>query len=137
MYMYLPNLRMLVLAEFLAVGEVLEPFATPCCFRMMRKSHYGPPMPVPINNATPSRFDGPPRVISLGFQLAEGKLIGPRYMFDGLGFDEVRPSCNTLDDRLRHHGPFEPHRLPMDEMEYTTLPELMDKLQNRLEDLPH
>jgi fructose 1,6-bisphosphate aldolase/phosphatase len=30
---------------------------------------------------------------------------------------------------------FEPHRLPMDEMEYTTLPQVMDKLQERWEDL--
>ena len=40
----------------------------------MRGSHNGPIMPVAVADATPSRFDGPPRVIGLGFQIAEGKL---------------------------------------------------------------
>jgi fructose 1,6-bisphosphate aldolase/phosphatase len=92
-------------------------------------------MPVPLHSATPSRFDGPPRVIALGFQLAGGRLIGPRDMFDDPAFDEARRLCNAVADHLRRHGPFEPHRLPMDEMEYTTLPQVMDKLQERWEDL--
>jgi fructose 1,6-bisphosphate aldolase/phosphatase len=29
-----------------------------------------------------------------------------------------------------------PHRLPMDEMEYTTLPQVMKKLEERWEELP-
>jgi fructose 1,6-bisphosphate aldolase/phosphatase len=93
-------------------------------------------MPVPVRQATPSRFDGPPRVISLGFQVANGRLIGPRDMFDDPGFDEARRACNSLADHMRRHGPFEPHRLPMEEMEYTTLPLVMEKLQNRWESLP-
>ncbi|HKZ63010.1 MAG TPA: fructose 1,6-bisphosphatase [Thermoplasmata archaeon] len=38
-------------------------------------------------------------------------------------------------DYMRRHGPFEPHRLPMDEMEYTTMPELMEKHQGKWEDV--
>jgi fructose 1,6-bisphosphate aldolase/phosphatase len=102
----------------------------------MRGSHYGPLLPVPVRQATPSRFDGPPRVIALGFQLAYGRLVGPRDMFDDPGFDEARRLCNIIADHLRRHGPFEPHRLPMEEMEYTTLPQVMEKLQERWEDLP-
>ena len=34
------------------------------------------------------------------------------------------------------HGPFEPHRLPMEEMEYTTLPQVMEKLEGRWVQLP-
>ena len=102
----------------------------------MRGSHYGPLMPVPLRFAHPSRFDGPPRVISLGFQLANGKLIGPSDMFDDPGFDEARRLCNIIADHMRNHGPFEPHRLPMDEMEYTTMPDVMKKLQGRWEDVP-
>ncbi|RME31746.1 MAG: fructose 1,6-bisphosphatase, partial [Thermoflexia bacterium] len=34
------------------------------------------------------------------------------------------------------HGPFEPHRLPMEEMEYTTLPQVMEKLAGRWEVIP-
>jgi len=75
-------------------------------------------------------------VIGLGFQLAGGRLVGPRDLFDDPSFDEARRICSVLADRLRLHGPFEPHRLPMDEMEYTTLPQVMEKLQGRWEELP-
>jgi fructose 1,6-bisphosphate aldolase/phosphatase len=34
-------------------------------------------------------------------------------------------------DYLRRHGPFEPHRLPLDEMEYTTMPGVEARLQER------
>jgi hypothetical protein len=78
-----------------------------------------------------TRLDGPPRVIALGFQLTNGKLIGPWEMFDDPGFDEARHMCNIIAEHLRRHGPFEPHRLPMEEMEYTTLPEVMVKLAER------
>jgi fructose 1,6-bisphosphate aldolase/phosphatase len=123
--------------EFPAVGEVLEPFTMPHIVEgWMRGSHYGPLMPVAVHLATPSRFDGPPRVIALGFQLAGGRLIGPRDLFDDPGFDEARRLCNIVADHLRRHGPFEPHRLPMDEMEYTTLPQVMKKLEGRWEELP-
>jgi len=122
--------------KFPAVGEVLEPFTMPHIVEgWMRGSHYGPLMPVTVRYATPSRFDGPPRVIALGFQLAEGRLVGPRDMFDDPGFDRAREQCGELADRLRRHGPFEPHRLPMEEMEYTTLPQVMAKLGNRWEPL--
>ena len=97
---------------FPAVGEVLEPYSAPHIVEgWMRGSHHGPLMPVPVSRATPSRFDGPPRVIALGFQLADGKLIGPRDMFDDPGFDEARRVSNSLADQLRRHGPFEPHLL--------------------------
>ena len=102
----------------------------------MRGSHHGPLMPVPVYQASPSRFDGPPRVIALGFQLSDGRLIGPRDMFNDPGFDEARRLSNIIADHLRHHGPFEPHRLPMDEMEYTTLPQVMDALEGRWQAIP-
>lgn len=122
--------------EFPAVGEVLEPFTFPHLVEgWMRGSHNGPLMPVPLRSATPTRFDGPPRVVALGFQLAQGHLIGPRDLFDDPSFDEARRLCNTIAEYLRHHGPFEPHRLPMEEMEYTTLPQVMAKLKDRFEDI--
>jgi fructose 1,6-bisphosphate aldolase/phosphatase len=122
--------------RFPAVGEALEPFTMPQIVEgWMRGSHYGPLMPVPVREATPSRFDGPPRVISAGFQLAGGHLVGPRDMFDDRGFDRAREKTNELSDLLRRHGPFEPHRLPMEAMEYTTLPDVMKKLEGRWEPL--
>jgi fructose 1,6-bisphosphate aldolase/phosphatase len=124
-------------SQFPAVGEVLEPFTLPHIVEgWMRGSHYGPLMPVPVHNATPSRFDGPPRVIALGFQVSTGHLIGPRDMFDDPGFDEARQQSNIVAAHLRRHGPFEPHRLPMDAMEYTTLPQVMQRLEGRWEELP-
>jgi fructose 1,6-bisphosphate aldolase/phosphatase len=122
--------------EFPAVGEVLEPFASPILVEgWMRGSHMGPLMPVSVKDSTPSRFDGPPRVIALGFQLANGKLIGPRDMFDDKAFDLARHHANEMADLMRRHGPFEPHRLPLEEMEYTTMPEVMKKLEKRFRPL--
>lgn len=122
---------------FPAVGELLEPFTRAQLVEgWMRGSHTGPLMPVAVRDANPSRFDGPPRVTCLGFQLAGGHLIGPRDMFDDPGFDIARHECNKLADHMRRHGPFEPHRLPMEEMEYTTMPQVMKRLEDRWQDLP-
>ncbi|NOX61998.1 MAG: fructose 1,6-bisphosphatase [Chloroflexi bacterium] len=122
-------------SQFPAVGEILEPFATPHLVEgWMRGSHHGPLMPVSVAQATPSRFDGPPRVIALGFQLAQGRLIGPRDMFDDPSFDEARHQANLIAEYLRRHGPFEPHRLPLADMEYTTLPQIGQKLEHRWRD---
>jgi fructose 1,6-bisphosphate aldolase/phosphatase len=92
-------------------------------------------MPVSVEEANPSRFDGPPRVSCCGFQLAEGNLVGPRDMFADPSFDRARATANEVADYLRAHGPFEPHRLPLGEMEYTTLPEVMEKLESRFEEV--
>jgi fructose 1,6-bisphosphate aldolase/phosphatase len=93
-------------------------------------------MPVPVFQANTSRFDGPTRVIALGFQLAHDYLIGPCDLFNDPSFNEVRRLCNTIADHMRRHGPFEPHRLPMDEMDCTTLPLVMEKLRDRWEPMP-
>jgi fructose 1,6-bisphosphate aldolase/phosphatase len=110
-----------------AVGEVLEPFSFPFAVAgCMRGSHHAP-------LTHPARFDGPPRVVSLGFQITGGRFIGPRDMFADPSFDAAREQCNVAMDYFRRHGPFEPHRLPLDEMEYTTMPTVVDKLERRWE----
>ncbi|MBI2911970.1 MAG: fructose 1,6-bisphosphatase [Chloroflexi bacterium] len=122
--------------QFPAVGEVLEPFSFPLLVEgWMRGSHHGPLMPVSLKDAHPARFDGPPRVIAAGFQLAGGKLIGPRDMFDDPSFDETRREANWAASYMRKHGPFEPHRLPLEEMEYTTMPAVTERLAGRFVDL--
>ena len=122
--------------NFPAVGEVIEPFTTPWIVEgWMRGSHHGPLMPVGLKDAHPSRFDGPPRIVALGFQLADGKLVGPRDMFDDPGYDHVRAEANHIADFLRKHGPFEPHRLPLEEMEYTTMPLVARKMDKRWESM--
>jgi fructose 1,6-bisphosphate aldolase/phosphatase len=121
---------------FPAVGEVLEPFASPILVEgWMRGSHMGPLMPVSVADSTPSRFDGPPRVICLGYQLCNGKFVGPRDMFADIAFDPARHQANEMADMMRRHGPFEPHRKPLAEMEYTTMPEVMKKLEGRFQKL--
>lgn len=118
--------------EFPAVGEVVEPFASPILVEgWMRGSHMGPLMPVAFPDSTPTRFDGPPRVIAAGFQLSDGKLVGPRDMLADKSFDLAREEANMMADMMRRHGPFEPHRLPLEEMEYTTMPQVMKKLKGR------
>jgi fructose 1,6-bisphosphate aldolase/phosphatase len=97
----------------------------------MRGSHQGPWMPCAVRDANPSRFDGPPRIVRLGFQLTKGKLIGPRDMFDDPAFEPSRRQAAEIADYMRRHGPFEPHRLPLEEMEYTTMPQVASKLEKR------
>jgi len=121
---------------FPSMGEVLEPFTIPVLVAgWMRGSHHGPFMPVGLCDANCTRFDGPPRVVCFGFQVSDGRLIGPADMFDDPGFDRVRMRCNELADTIRAQGPFEPHRLSLEEMEYTTLPAVEKKLEKRWKSL--
>ncbi len=117
---------------FPAVGEVLEPFSFPHLVAgWMRGSHHGPLMPVGLKDSKVTRFDGPPRVIALGFQIKNGELIGPADLFDDPAFDETRRTAQFITDYMRRHGPFMPHRLGPEEMEYTTLPDVLKKLEER------
>lgn len=115
-----------------AVGEVLEPFAFPHAVAgCMRGSHHAPLMPCSLDTAHPSRFDGPPRVVALGYQLKDGRLNGPRDLFADPSFDNARRQALDAMDYFRRHGPFEPHRLSLDEMEYTTMPAVAERLADR------
>lgn len=117
-----------------AIGEILEPFTFPHLVAgFMRGSHRGPLMPVSEYDATPSRFDGPPRLIALGFQVCEGNLVGPRDLFQDISFDNSRKMANDISDYMRRHGPFEPHRLSEEELEYSTLPDIIKRMGSRFE----
>ncbi|PYB67608.1 fructose 1,6-bisphosphatase [Thermoplasma sp. Kam2015] len=119
-----------------AAGESLEAFAFPYLVSgWMRGSFNGPLMPVAMKDAKMTRFDGPPRVVALGYVLKSGKLEGPVDMFDDPAFDYARRVAGELTDHIRRMGPFEPHRLPDQEMEYTTLPIVMEKLKDRFVDI--
>lgn len=115
-----------------AIGEILEPFAFPHLVEgWNRGSHFGPILPVPFREANTSRFDGPPRIIAAGFQIADGQLVGPVDLFDDPAFDNTRYRAIEVANYMRSHGPFEPHRLPLESMEYTTLPKVIEKLKGR------
>ena len=117
-----------------AAGEILEAFVFPHLVAgWMRGSHHGPLMPVSVEdhqNKT-SRFDGPPRVVGLGFQVGDAKLVGPVDLFADPSFDNSRETANLVANYMRLHGPFMPHRLGQEEMEYTTMPDVMKKLKSR------
>jgi fructose 1,6-bisphosphate aldolase/phosphatase len=115
-----------------SVGEALEAFAAAHLVGgWMRESYNGPLMPVPFYEANPSRFDGPPRVIGAGFQITDGRLIGPHDMFDDPSFDETRRLANQITDYMRRHGPFEPHRLPKNETTGVKSASAASKLKER------
>jgi fructose 1,6-bisphosphatase len=58
-----------------------------------------------------------------------------RARFDDPSYDHTRQKANEIADYLRAHGPFEPHRLPLEEMEYTTMPSIAKKLADRWQEL--
>ena len=114
------------------IGEITEPFAQPYLVEgWNRGSHAGPFMPVSLEQAVPTRFDGPPRVVALGFIIQKGNLIGPLDLFKDVSFDRARQKANEIADYMRMHGPFQPHRLPESDMEYTSLPKIKEKVKDR------
>ena len=63
--------------------------------------------------------------------MKDGRLTEPLDVFDDPAWDLTRDQCMYVADYLRRHGPFEPHRLPPTAMEYTTLPDVLNKLKGR------
>jgi fructose 1,6-bisphosphate aldolase/phosphatase len=122
-----------------AVGEILVPFMHSYLVEgWMRGSHWGPIMPVGLRNAKCTVFDGPPRMVALGFQVANGKISsddGGKPMiadlFDDPAFALARHEALEYASMLRRMGEFEPARLGPEEMEYTTLQQILEKLKER------
>ena len=115
------------------VGEATEAFAFPHMVSgWMRSTYQGPMMPVGFKDARAFRYDGPPRVTAAGFQLANGEFVGPVDLFDDPAFDDVRRKAITVVEYLRRHGPFEPHRVPHDQMANTPFPPLLARLEDRM-----
>jgi len=92
-------------------------------------------MPVRLEDAKCTMFDGPPRCVALGFQVSNGRLVGPADLFADPAFDWARDRAMEIADYLRRHGEFMPARLGPEEMEYTTLPEVLKKLEKRFKKL--
>jgi fructose 1,6-bisphosphate aldolase/phosphatase len=117
---------------FPAIGEALESFSMPHLVNgWMRQTYSGPLMPVPFYEATPTRFDGPPRLIGAGFQISNGRLLGPHDMFDDPSFDETRRLANRITEYMRRHGPFQPHQKPREGSVHTALPTILDRLKEK------
>jgi len=122
-----------------AVGEILVPFIhTYLVEGWMRGSHWGPIMPVSLKYSKCTAFDGPPRIVALGFQVSNGQIASDDNgkpliadMFDDPAFDLARKEAVKIGSMLRRMGEFEPARLGPEEMEYTTLPQVLKKLKER------
>ena len=54
-------------------------------------------------------------------------------LFDDPAFDLARREAIDYTAVLRRMGEFEPARLPENKMEYTTLPQILKKLEDRFE----
>jgi len=122
-----------------SVGEITSPFLhTYLVAGWMRGSHWGPFFPVGLKNSKCTLFDGPPRIIGLGVQIANGKLAADDEgkpivvdLFDDPAFDLARQEALQLASHLRRHGVFQPARLGPGAMEYTTLPQCLKDLEPR------
>ncbi|PXY36525.1 fructose 1,6-bisphosphatase [Prauserella flavalba] len=122
-------------ALYSAVGDGLLPDGrTAACgddLSLRAAQEHGPDYTRIHEHAHPSRFDDPPRVVALGFEIRDGELAGPRDIFVDPAFDRARAQANEAMDYLRRHGPFEPHRLPLEDLEYTTMRVLGERMAPR------
>lgn len=122
-----------------AVGELLSPFMHSYLVQgWMRGSHWGPLMPVGLRASKCTAFDGPPRIVALGFQVANGRIAcddegNPMIadLFDDPAFALARRESMQNACMLRRMGEFEPARLSSEEMEYTTIQQVLDRLGER------
>jgi fructose 1,6-bisphosphate aldolase/phosphatase len=122
-----------------AVGELLVPFMHSYFVEgWMRGSHWGPLMPVGLKDSKCTVFDGPPRLVGIGFQICNGGIAcgddgEPMIsdLFNDPAFDMARREAMEYAAALRRMGEFEPARLPEEVLEYTTLPQVLEKLKSR------
>jgi fructose 1,6-bisphosphate aldolase/phosphatase len=122
-----------------AVGEILAPFMHSYFVQgWMRGSHWGPLMPVGLKASKCTAFDGPPRIVALGFQMANGKISSDDEgkpliadLFDDPAFSIARREAIQNGCTLRRMGEFEPARLSAEEMEYTTIQQVLQKMEKR------
>ena len=128
-----------------AAGEALQPFAFPALVSgWMRGSHWGPWYPSAQDDSNPTFFDGPPRIVALGFHVRDGKIqgleekeeVGEHKLVDYFAdssWEWVRRQAMEQAIYIRRHGPFMPAILPPEELEYTTLPKVREKLKDKWE----
>jgi fructose 1,6-bisphosphate aldolase/phosphatase len=122
-----------------AVGEILAPFMHSYFVQgWMRGSHWGPLMPVGLKASKCTVFDGPPRIVALGFQVANGRIASDDEgnpivadLFDDPAFALARRESMQNAFVLRNMGEFEPARLSSEDMEYTTIQKVLRNLGER------
>lgn len=117
--------------NFPATGEVLAPFAVGHFVAGgMRGSHNMPLMPVPLNTGT-SYFDGPPMVSCAALSVHEGRLTEALDAFAHPFWAEVRSRVAAKAMEMRRQGFFGAAMLPMSELEYTGITEMLARVDER------
>ena len=117
--------------DFPATGEVLAPYAIgPYVAGAMRGSHQMPLMPVPLNSGI-SYFDGPPVVSCAAFAMHRGKLTESVDAFAHPFWDTIRDAVSNKAIGMRRQGFFGAAMLPMSELEYTGIVEMLSRLDER------
>ncbi len=126
-----PVLLVRVQSDFPATGEVLAPYATGHFVAGgMRGSHQVPLMPVELG-AGISWFDGPPVVTCAAYSMHKGKLTGPVDGFAHPFWDQVRSRVAEKGLEMRRQGFFGAAMLPMGELEYTGITNMLEALEPR------
>lgn len=114
--------------NFPATGEVLAPYAIGHFVAGgMRGSHNMPLMPVALNTGT-SYFDGPPLVSCAALSTHDGKLTEALDCFAHPFWNEVRSRVSAKAMEMRRQGFFGAAMLPMSELEYTGITQLLSVL---------
>lgn len=94
---------------FPTIGECIEPFTIPYMVRSTNGERGMMPLiPTPLCDAQGTRSGGPPRIVCIGFSLAEGRLTGPADLFDDPALDTIRKTGSELAGYAAAHGPFAP-----------------------------
>lgn len=126
-----PVMLVRVQMDFPATGEVLAPYAIgPFVAGGMRGSHNMPLMPVPLGSGI-SYFDGPPIITGAAFSVHQGKFTEPVDVFAHPFWDEVRRRVADKAMAMRRQGFFGAAMLPMDELEYTGITSVLNRLEGR------
>jgi fructose 1,6-bisphosphate aldolase/phosphatase len=117
--------------DFPATGEFLSPYTIGAFVAgFMRGSHNGPLMPVKQNSDI-SFFDGPPVVSAAAYCVHDGKLTEAADAFDQPYWDYVRNQVSRKAEEMRRQGFFGPAMLPMSELEYGGVVEVLQELDKR------
>ena len=128
-----PVMLVRVQMDFPATGEVLAPYAIgPYVAGGMRGSHQMPLMPVRLRSPV-SFFDGPPIVSCAAFSMRAGQLTEPADAFAHPFWDAVRLRVADKALEMRRQGFFGAAMLPMSELEYTGVVEMLAALEPRFQ----
>jgi fructose 1,6-bisphosphate aldolase/phosphatase len=126
-----PVMLVRVQMNFPATGEILAPYAIGHYVAGgMRGSHNMPLMPVTLNSPT-SYFDGPPLISCAALCVHNGKLTEAADAFAHPFWDEVRNRVAAKAIDMRRQGFSGAAMLPMAELEYTGVMDMLGKLEKR------